>query len=179
MGEVPRHLFVEEALASRAYEDIALPLGFGQTISSPYTVARMTELAGEYPRYGYRRIAALLRGEGWRACGLRPGPDLGGCVGRSGRSDSRWQNGYVESFHGRFRGECRNREHFWTMMEAGGHRRLSGQGAHGIGEIALAGRDGGHVSGFLVVRSGRSRRPRGSGPGPSARRWRGTRKRGW
>jgi protein-L-isoaspartate(D-aspartate) O-methyltransferase len=45
MGEIPRHLFVDEALASRAYEDIALPLGFGQTISSPYTVARMTELA--------------------------------------------------------------------------------------------------------------------------------------
>jgi protein-L-isoaspartate(D-aspartate) O-methyltransferase len=36
---------VDEALASRAYEDIALPLGFGQTISSPHTVARMTELA--------------------------------------------------------------------------------------------------------------------------------------
>lgn len=45
MGEVPRHIFVDEALASRAYEDIALPLGFGQTISSPYIVARMTELA--------------------------------------------------------------------------------------------------------------------------------------
>lgn len=45
MGEVPRHLFVDEALASRAYEDISLPLGFGQTISSPLTVARMTELA--------------------------------------------------------------------------------------------------------------------------------------
>jgi protein-L-isoaspartate(D-aspartate) O-methyltransferase len=45
MGDVPRHVFVDEALASRAYEDIALPLGFGQTISSPYTVARMTELA--------------------------------------------------------------------------------------------------------------------------------------
>src|SRR6476660_6280338 len=45
IGDVPRHLFVDEALASRAYEDIALPLGFGQTISSPYTVARMTELA--------------------------------------------------------------------------------------------------------------------------------------
>jgi protein-L-isoaspartate(D-aspartate) O-methyltransferase len=45
MGEVPRHLFVDEALASRAYEDISLPLGFGQTISSPHTVARMTELA--------------------------------------------------------------------------------------------------------------------------------------
>jgi len=45
MGDVPRHLFVDEALASRAYENISLPLGFGQTISSPYTVARMTELA--------------------------------------------------------------------------------------------------------------------------------------
>ena len=45
MGELPRHIFVDEALASRAYEDISLPLGFGQTISSPYTVARMTELA--------------------------------------------------------------------------------------------------------------------------------------
>jgi protein-L-isoaspartate(D-aspartate) O-methyltransferase len=45
MGELPRHIFVDEALASRAYEDLALPLGFGQTISSPHTVARMTELA--------------------------------------------------------------------------------------------------------------------------------------
>jgi protein-L-isoaspartate(D-aspartate) O-methyltransferase len=45
MGAVPRHLFVDEALQSRAYEDTALPIGFGQTISSPYTVARMTELA--------------------------------------------------------------------------------------------------------------------------------------
>jgi len=44
MREVPRHLFVEEALASRAYEDTALPIGHGQTISQPYTVARMTEL---------------------------------------------------------------------------------------------------------------------------------------
>ena len=39
---VPRHLFVDEALASRAYEDTALPIGFGQTISQPYVVARMT-----------------------------------------------------------------------------------------------------------------------------------------
>ena len=44
MGAIPRHIFVDEALASRAYEDIALPIGFGQTISSPQTVARMTEL---------------------------------------------------------------------------------------------------------------------------------------
>ena len=41
--EVPRHLFVDEALASRAYEDTALPIGHGQTISQPYVVARMTE----------------------------------------------------------------------------------------------------------------------------------------
>lgn len=40
---VPRHIFVDEALASRAYEDTALPIGHGQTISQPYIVARMTE----------------------------------------------------------------------------------------------------------------------------------------
>ena len=44
IGSVPRHLFVDEALASRAYEDTALPIGYGQTISQPYIVARMTEL---------------------------------------------------------------------------------------------------------------------------------------
>ena len=51
MNEIPRHIFVEDALASRAYEDFALPLGFGQTISQPYIVARMTELlmAGKPP----------------------------------------------------------------------------------------------------------------------------------
>jgi protein-L-isoaspartate(D-aspartate) O-methyltransferase len=41
---VPRHVFVDEALASRAYEDTALPIGFGQTISQPYIVARSIEL---------------------------------------------------------------------------------------------------------------------------------------
>ena len=44
MAAVPRHVFIEEALASRAYEDTALPLGMGQTISQPYVVARMIEL---------------------------------------------------------------------------------------------------------------------------------------
>lgn len=43
MRRLPRHLFVDEALASRAYEDSALPIGHGQTISQPYTVARMTQ----------------------------------------------------------------------------------------------------------------------------------------
>ena len=45
MRDVPRHLFVDEALASRAYEDSALPIGFEQTISQPLTVARMLEAA--------------------------------------------------------------------------------------------------------------------------------------
>lgn len=44
MATMPRHLFVDEALASRAYENISLPIGHGQTISQPYMVARMTEL---------------------------------------------------------------------------------------------------------------------------------------
>ncbi len=43
LRQLPRHLFVDEALASRAYEDSALPIGHGQTISQPYMVARMTE----------------------------------------------------------------------------------------------------------------------------------------
>jgi protein-L-isoaspartate(D-aspartate) O-methyltransferase len=42
--DVPRHLFVDEALASRAYEDTALPIGHGQTISQPFIVAKMTEI---------------------------------------------------------------------------------------------------------------------------------------
>lgn len=44
MFEVPRHLFVDEALASRAYDDVSLPINFSQTISQPYIVARMTEI---------------------------------------------------------------------------------------------------------------------------------------
>jgi protein-L-isoaspartate(D-aspartate) O-methyltransferase len=43
IGRLPRHLFIEEALASRAYEDTALPIGLSQTISQPWVVARMTE----------------------------------------------------------------------------------------------------------------------------------------
>lgn len=52
MAELPRHLFVENALAHRAYDDDALPIGHGQTISQPFTVARMTELLlnGKSPR---------------------------------------------------------------------------------------------------------------------------------
>lgn len=44
MADIPRHIFVDEALSIRAYEDVSLPIGFGQTISQPYIVARMTEI---------------------------------------------------------------------------------------------------------------------------------------
>jgi protein-L-isoaspartate(D-aspartate) O-methyltransferase len=44
MNEVPRHIFIDEALATRAYDDVSLPIGYGQTISQPYSVARMTEV---------------------------------------------------------------------------------------------------------------------------------------
>ncbi|ADI30256.1 protein-L-isoaspartate(D-aspartate) O-methyltransferase [Methylotenera versatilis] len=44
IGSIPRHIFVDEALSIRAYEDVSLPIGFGQTISQPYIVARMSEI---------------------------------------------------------------------------------------------------------------------------------------
>ena len=44
MNEIPRHIFVDEALSTRAYEDVALPIGYSQTISQPYIVARMSEI---------------------------------------------------------------------------------------------------------------------------------------
>ncbi len=56
IAAVPRHEFVEEALASRAYEDSALPLGFSQTISQPFVVARMIELLLE----GGRQLGKTL-----------------------------------------------------------------------------------------------------------------------
>jgi len=50
IGAIPRHIFIDEALASRAYEDTALPIGFEQTISQPFVVARMLEaLRGDKP----------------------------------------------------------------------------------------------------------------------------------
>ena len=44
MNEIPRHIFIDEALGTRAYDDVSLPIGHGQTISQPYIVARMTEV---------------------------------------------------------------------------------------------------------------------------------------
>jgi len=60
MAAVPRHLFVEEALASRAYEDTALPIGFGQTISQPYIVARMIASLRERAKQEPVRLGKVL-----------------------------------------------------------------------------------------------------------------------
>jgi len=67
---VPRHLFVDEALASRAYEDTALPIGLGQTISQPYVVARMTEALLEGLKGG--RILEIGTGCGYQTAVLAP-----------------------------------------------------------------------------------------------------------
>jgi protein-L-isoaspartate(D-aspartate) O-methyltransferase len=63
----PRHLFVDEALSSRAYEDTALPIGFNQTISQPYIVARMTEvLLASSPQ----KVLEIGTGSGYQAAVL-------------------------------------------------------------------------------------------------------------
>lgn len=70
MRNVPRHLFVDEALATRAYEDTALPIGHGQTISQPYIVARMTEamLQGGRPE----KVLEVGTGCGYQTAVLAP-----------------------------------------------------------------------------------------------------------
>ena len=65
MAAIPRHLFVDEALAHRAYEDTALPIGFNQTLSQPYTVARMTELALEHGSLG--RVLEIGSGSAYQS----------------------------------------------------------------------------------------------------------------
>jgi protein-L-isoaspartate(D-aspartate) O-methyltransferase len=67
---LPRHIFVDEALASRAYEDTALPIGWGQTISQPYIVARMTQalLSGGMPS----KVLEVGSGCGYQTAVLAP-----------------------------------------------------------------------------------------------------------
>ena len=70
MRNTPRHLFVDEALASRAYEETALPIGNGQTISQPYVVARMTEfLLEDGP---LENILEVGTGSGYQTAVLAP-----------------------------------------------------------------------------------------------------------
>lgn len=67
IGRLPRHLFVSEAMAHQAYDNNALPIGFGQTISQPYIVARMTELlALDYTS----RVLEIGTGSGFQTCVL-------------------------------------------------------------------------------------------------------------
>ncbi|MEY2631698.1 MAG: hypothetical protein RIR00_352, partial [Pseudomonadota bacterium] len=70
MAAVPRHIFVEEALASRAYEDTALPLGFAQTISQPYIVARMIEFLLHGRPQGLGKTLEVGAGCGYQAAVL-------------------------------------------------------------------------------------------------------------
>lgn len=67
---VPRHLFVDEALASRAYEDTALPIGLGQTISQPYIVARMTEALLD--NFDGEKVLEIGTGCGYQTAVLAP-----------------------------------------------------------------------------------------------------------
>lgn len=63
MSDVPRHIFLDEALAHRSYEDTALPIGYGQTLSQPYIVARMTEVL---MRHKPSRVLELGTGSGYQ-----------------------------------------------------------------------------------------------------------------
>lgn len=70
MASVQRHLFVEEALRTRAYDEMSLPLGLGQTISQPYTVACMTELLlGSHP-HNMRKVLEIGTGCGYQTAVL-------------------------------------------------------------------------------------------------------------
>jgi protein-L-isoaspartate(D-aspartate) O-methyltransferase len=67
IGSVPRHIFIDEALAHRAYEDTALPIGQGQTISQPFVVALMTQVLLETPR---ARVLEVGTGSGYQTAVL-------------------------------------------------------------------------------------------------------------
>jgi len=66
MRSMPRHLFVDEALSHRAYEDSSLPIGHGQTISQPFIVARMTELV--LSRGIPEKVLEVGTGSGYQSC---------------------------------------------------------------------------------------------------------------
>jgi protein-L-isoaspartate(D-aspartate) O-methyltransferase len=74
MREVPRHLFVEEALQSRAYANTALPIGYGQTISQPFIVALMTEtlIDGLAPGEQLEKVLEIGTGCGYQTAVLAP-----------------------------------------------------------------------------------------------------------
>ncbi len=69
IANTPRELFVDDALAHKAYENTALPIGLGQTISQPYIVARMTEILLQKPAY---KVLEIGTGSGYQAAILAP-----------------------------------------------------------------------------------------------------------
>ena len=71
MRDTPRHIFMDEALSSRAYEDTALPIGYNQTISQPYIVARMTELLLEATGH-LEKVLEIGTGCGYQTAILSP-----------------------------------------------------------------------------------------------------------
>lgn len=74
LRSVPRHLFVDEALASRAYENTVLPIGYGQTISQPYVVALMTQalIAGHDKPRELKKVLEIGSGSGYQTAVLAP-----------------------------------------------------------------------------------------------------------
>ncbi len=70
MYEVPRHLFVDEALSSRAYDDVSLPINYEQTISQPYIVARMIEVLRASADSPINRVLEVGTGCGYQAAVL-------------------------------------------------------------------------------------------------------------
>jgi len=70
MRDTPRHIFVDEALASRAYEDVALPIGYNQTISQPYIVAKMTELLIKSTHRHLKKVLEIGTGCGYQTAVL-------------------------------------------------------------------------------------------------------------
>ncbi len=70
MYEVPRHLFIDEALSSRAYDDVSLPINYDQTISRPYIVARMIEVLRGFSDCRIKRVLEVGTGCGYQAAVL-------------------------------------------------------------------------------------------------------------
>ncbi len=115
MARVPRHLFMDEAMASRAYEDVALPIGESQTISQPYIVARMTEML--LARSPLHKVLEVGTGSGYQAAVLSRLVDQVYTCERiqslSGKAKQRFRRlGYSNI-------ECRHSDGSWGWPEKG------------------------------------------------------------
>lgn len=120
---LPRHAFIDEALASHAYDDVALPIGFGQTISQPYIVARMTEalLDGHRPR----KVLEIGAGSAYQTAVLALLVDQVYSIERIGRLLERAQQRLtalaldnVVLYHGDGRGGCPEHQPYDGMLAA-------------------------------------------------------------